>query len=475
VHSPKIVFCTTCKGRTFHLKETLPKNIKDNEDYPNCSFLVLDYNSQDDLLPFLLVERWHDIDSGKLSVYSYKENVPFHISHAKNMAYRCAILGGADILVMMDADNYTGPGLATFVAERVKEGTFLCPNFPHIYSLPYGPGRPRRGYAGRLAIRSQDLIKMGGYDEAYDTWRGEDMDLISRLCRLGYKMDHFDNKNLEVIQHSEFIRFKEYPHAKQYEDDNVSELAKIAEREDTIVNWGKWGLGTVYKNSTEEINLKPLPTRIFGVGMQRTGTSSLDAAFKILGFDSLHWGTIEPRLIWEEMNIKGRSSILERFYSLCDNPIPPLFRKLDKAYPGSKFILTLRDEEAWLESVKDLWDYSKNPARHLWDIYPFSNKMHKVLYGRRDFDAQIFLASYKQHNEDVVEYFKDRPQDLLILDLDAPDKWTSLCQFLDVPIPSVPYPFKSHMIPKDVLAEEIVCESAKAFVAWAAGGSGYSC
>ncbi|KKL80749.1 hypothetical protein LCGC14_2001600, partial [marine sediment metagenome] len=45
----KISFCTTCMGRLYNLKETLPKNIEANGEYPNVEFVILDYNSSDGL------------------------------------------------------------------------------------------------------------------------------------------------------------------------------------------------------------------------------------------------------------------------------------------------------------------------------------------------------------------------------------------------------------------------------------------
>src|SRR5882757_9614345 len=108
MNQPSIAFCTTCKDRTQHLKFTLPKNLADNKNYNNCKFIVLDYNSQDDLSAYLLSQHKLDILSGKLIVYSYCEDVPFHMTHAKNMAHRLGIIEGADILVNLDADNYTG-------------------------------------------------------------------------------------------------------------------------------------------------------------------------------------------------------------------------------------------------------------------------------------------------------------------------------------------------------------------------------
>ena len=45
-----------------------------------------------------------------------------------------------------------------------------------------------------------------------------------------------------------------------------------------------------------------------------------------------------------------------------------------------------------------------------------------------------------RHNAEVVEYFKDRPDDLLVMDITKEDPWPRLCAFLGEPVPSVPFP-----------------------------------
>ena len=442
----RIAFCTTCKGRAEHVKQTLPKNLADNADYPNAVFVVLDYDSPDDLGDYLRTNHADDITSGRLVVYSYRNGgAPFHVAHAKNMAARCALREGAELLVTQDADNFTGPEFAQFAADSLKEpsirrNSFLAPDWATL-PRPGQPGRPPRGFAGRLALAAQTFIKAGGYDETYATWRGEDMDLSARLDRMGYQLRPIDTKYLDAIPHSSGVRFKDYPHAQQYEKSWRYEQHLIRTRKETVVNYGKFGLGTVYRNfDPTPIELTPLPTRVFGIGLQRTGTTSLDAAFKILGFDSFHWGTGEAPLIWQEMQALGRSKILEQWYALSDMPIPLLYRELDKAYPGSKFVLTVRNEADWLKSVERLWDPKFNPDRWLWDVYPFTNHIHTVLYGQKDFMPLVFLDRYRRHNGAVLDYFHDRPGDLLVLDMDMGGEWPSLCKFLDRPIPDIPYP-----------------------------------
>ena len=49
------------------------------------------------------------------------------------------------------------------------------------------------------------------------------------------------------------------------------------------------------------------------------------------------------------------------------------------------------------------------------------------------------LERYRQHNAEVKAYFKDRPEDLLIMDMET-DGWEKLSRFLDKPVPSIEYP-----------------------------------
>ena len=433
-------FVTTSKGRAFHLAQTLPRNLKNN---PHAKFLVLDYGSTDNIAGVLAPYR----RSNQLVVYHYKTDAAFHVAHAKNMAMRCAIREGADVLVTLDADNFAGAGFDEFVMENLKEGTFLIPDHASIREMPWGAGstRPLRGFAGRLAVRAQDFIKAGGYDETYDTWRGEDIDFNARMSRMGYTPKFIGNGFLDVIPHNAEVRFKEYPDARKY--DVVGAWKIDGHQTDTVVNYGQIGVGTVYRNNDPTpIELRHVPTRVFGIGMHKTATTSLHRAFQILGFDSLHWGKGEAPLIWEEVNAAGRSMTLERFYAASDMPIPLLYQKLDEAYPGSKFILTIRDEQKWLKSVEKLWNPEYNPTRWQWDVWPISNRLHKAMYGRTDFDAETMLATYRRHNTKVQNYFWRRTapsgipnDDLLMMNMET-DGWPELCAFLHLPMPSVPYP-----------------------------------
>jgi len=412
--------------------------------------VLLDYNDQDGLAGYIERKHADDLESGKLVYYRNSDAPRFFMGHAKNQAHRCAAQEGADILVTLDADNYMGAGFVPYVRrrfEREHDLSFLCPDFD---ALPppgkrfnrQNPLRLGRGFAGRLAIRINDFFKAGGYNEAFDTWRGEDIDLLARLDRIGLKRGAINPAFLNAIAHSAAVRFKEYPEARKYEREDVYAITEHAH--DTVVNYGNVGCGIVTRNFDDTlIPLEPIATRIFGIGMQRTGTTSLHEAFKRFGFDAGHWESAGwARAIWQEMNRWGSSRTLEQRYALTDNPIPVLYKKLDEAYPGSKFILTVREETEWLKSVAKFWTHEGNPRRWTWDVDGFSHKMHGIVYGTIKFDALTFLERYRRHNDEVTRYFNGRP-DFMRLEIKSDTSMAGLCRFLNQPATNRKFPHQN--------------------------------
>jgi hypothetical protein len=425
----KVAFCTTCKGRVQHVEETLPANLRDN---PGATIVLVNYNSPDHLDEFVRRHHMADVEAGRLVVYRFTEPGPFRMAHAKNLAHRLAVMEGADVLVNVDADNFAGPGFDEYVASELGGGeAFLWAHMKR--------GEMRRGISGRIAVTVHAYLAAGGYDEVFSTWGPDDKDFNIRLRRLGFLAQEIDPKFLNAISHNDKMRFKEYPHAAEAE---VAEDFSLPGREHArVVNVGCFGLGVVFKNfSRDPVEVLPLPTRIFGIGMHKTATTSLHKALLKLRIDSAHWKSAHwARAIWDEVLATGRSKTLERHYALCDLPIPVLFRELDEAYPRSKFILTIRDEDEWIESVRKHWS-AKNPFRAQWDEDPFTHTIHRVIYGRVKFDEQVMRERYRRHNAEVLEHFRGRPNDLLVMDMSRGAGWHELCGFLRKPIPDGEYP-----------------------------------
>jgi hypothetical protein len=418
------------------LKRTLPINLDNNRQ---ALFIVLNYGSQDELMSYLETEHERELRDGRLVCYSHFDSARFRMAHAKNMAHRLGVLEGANLLVNIDADNLTGTDFDDFVQRQFDqqgENVFLWARMI--------PGEMVRGVSGRIAISKKSFLKSGGYDETkFDTWGSDDKDLNLRLRKLGYEGIEIDPAYLDGVPHNDKIRFKEYPHIAQT---NVDESIVVDKNTTTqgVVNSGVFGCGTVFKNFDldESIHLKPVPTRIFGIGMHKTATTSLHTALSLLGYESWHWSSAHvAKAIWREMNECGRSLTLEKYYALCDLPIPLLYRQLDVAYPGSKFILTVRDERKWLEATMRHFSVAFNKWRVSWNTDPFTHRVHKVLYGQTEFEPNVFLERYRRHNAEVLEYFRYRQRDLLIMNVDKGDGWDKLCPFLKCQIPvDVAYP-----------------------------------
>lgn len=171
--------------------------------------------------------------------------------------------------------------------------------------------------------------------------------------------------------------------------------------------------------------------KVFCIGFHKTGTSTLESAFEALDYKVVGMFGIEDDTIGETV-ARRAIRIAARYDVVQDNPWPLVFRELDEAYPGSKFILTMRDTDKWWVSLERHFG-GKTTAMRTW-IYGVGDPTgHEDIYKRR----------YEAHNAEVLEYFSDRPDDLLVVDITAGGGWTPLCRFLDVEIPDVPFPHRN--------------------------------
>jgi len=162
--------------------------------------------------------------------------------------------------------------------------------------------------------------------------------------------------------------------------------------------------------------------KIFCIGFFKTGTNSLSEALSILGYRTGHFlraGKM-PKQGWIEY-IKKLN-----YDAYTDSPMPrkDLYKKLDEAFPNSKFILTIRDNKS-LE--KSILNYFKGTSGEIKD----SEQLERA------------IKRYDEHNREIIDYFQKKPSQLLIMNLFEGDGWDKLCGFLDKPIPKRPFPHKN--------------------------------
>lgn len=164
--------------------------------------------------------------------------------------------------------------------------------------------------------------------------------------------------------------------------------------------------------------------KVFGIGFHKTGTKSLGKALKILGYSVCGpVATRNPDIADEALGIALRHA--EQFDAVQDNPFPLLFRELDAAFPGSKFILTTEDPDVW--TVRALRYFGANET-----------PMRQWIYGKGSpvGNEALYRARFIRHNESVREYFAGRKNDILEWHLTANPNWDPLCNFLGVSFPA---------------------------------------
>jgi hypothetical protein len=162
--------------------------------------------------------------------------------------------------------------------------------------------------------------------------------------------------------------------------------------------------------------------KIFGIGLSKTGTVSLTDILKILGYDAIHAPL--PLYLCD-----GLRDTIDNHDGFTDSNIAYQYKELDKLYPNSKFILTIRPIIDWLRSYETFL-LDRNIK-----IDPNWRKLQYYLYGSRVFNRRKFRKGFVKHYYDVKKYFKDRPDDLFIMDFGKTNRWKEVCDFLGKPIP----------------------------------------
>lgn len=177
---------------------------------------------------------------------------------------------------------------------------------------------------------------------------------------------------------------------------------------------------------------QPIATpKIFGIGLSKTGTTSLHFALELLGFRSAHASTLFSEVLNQEAaNQKPLLSTLEEaFDAFIDWPISYLYCQLDRRFPRSKFILTIRNpRERYRSAQRHVEEDRRRQAfglSHAWlEIKPEAR----------------FIADDRRHTRAVLSYFEGRSKDLLVMRITQGDGWGNLCEFLNLPARADPFP-----------------------------------
>jgi len=171
----------------------------------------------------------------------------------------------------------------------------------------------------------------------------------------------------------------------------------------------------------------------------KSGTISLTDAFAILGFKSVHYIYREKRLcdIFKDNKKHGIKLLygLEEYGFFSDFSGERFYKELDKQYPGSKFIVTVRDLDSWLISMERHVKRNQQNPDYEYDFLKI--------------EKDEWTEQREQQLVEFKEYFKDRPEDFLIINIVEGEGWEKLCPFVGKPTPNEVFPHKNKAIDKE--------------------------
>ncbi|PCI55798.1 MAG: sulfotransferase family protein [Gammaproteobacteria bacterium] len=163
--------------------------------------------------------------------------------------------------------------------------------------------------------------------------------------------------------------------------------------------------------------------KIFIIGLPRTATTSVCVALLGLGFKTAH--NAYTQHAFSEAKV------------LADTPIFCDYQTLDKDFPNSKFIYLTREPSLWLPSIKQLLQRMMvNLQRSDGGFNPHLKRCYSDVFFPLTADNieqdEFLLSCYQRHQQGIFDYFDQREQDLLTLDVSNEQSYQALLTFLNV-------------------------------------------
>jgi hypothetical protein len=172
--------------------------------------------------------------------------------------------------------------------------------------------------------------------------------------------------------------------------------------------------------------------KVFGIGLNKTGTTSLGHALEILGQQKHISCNSRLTKYWANNNLSPIISIAEKYDNFEDWPWPLVYKELYNEFEDAKFILTKRSSaEKWYESL----------CKHSLKTGP--TEFRRLIYGHsmpQGFKTE-HIQFYNRHNKEVIKFFQQNaPDKLLVISFEDGNNWQKICGFLNKEIPKIEFP-----------------------------------
>jgi len=186
-----ISFVTVCMNEDLQLQQTLLNNINDSERYGFLQFVIVDCSQGDYLQTWIKDNVTQFIEKGIVVYYRLCSVEQYNPVQAKNLAMTLAT--GSIVCHLRSSECING----AFI-EYINEVFHDMPNIfltsPPVQFHEHSEEHPSGYLVGRLCLRKEHFMQVGGFDELMIKLGNDEVDLINRLELLGLERRNiFDN------------------------------------------------------------------------------------------------------------------------------------------------------------------------------------------------------------------------------------------------------------------------------------------
>ena len=239
----------------------------------------------------------------------------------------------------------------------------------------------------------------------------------------------------------------------------------IQEEEQTDEHISTW-IGEPIRQVNQEIEESEeiKKQKVFCIGDNKTGTTTLAQILINFGY-KLPVQAIQEAHLTEQCflgQFKNLEGFCDAYDTFQDLPFSQgvIYAILDYMYPQSKFILTVRDSNLWFESLVRFHLVGILKHAEVYDINDFkeSTFKDKLIYLRENYlykiakkyavllnnDKIIYdwslvynkkhrINLYETRNREIIQYFQERQNQLLVIDITKEKDNSKIIEFLNIP------------------------------------------
>jgi hypothetical protein len=334
-----------------------------------------------------------------------------------------------EYVLIFDADDYVGNDISAYVNTHPGENGWIMAHGYKMLGNRIAPYYRRNSLCGTGNIYNFRLLledispKVSEKSSQIDLFQHVDSKFLFHIIGAHlYSREYYEEKGCPFLEYPTRSVVQLLGHT---ESSEVKRRALRGEPANVRLQKSqKYGLfSPFFPTITNYFNiLSHSKPRVFCLGFHKTGTTSLEALLQDLGYRvSRHYKSFsqEYRQTLERGDLSELKQLAELYDAFQDTPWFLFYKEFDQWYPDTKFILTTRNSESWWASYLNYFREINAPV-------------HEYIYGTANpiGNKEVFIERFERHTKEVLEYFKDRPEDLLGIDISKGDALQEVCDFL---------------------------------------------